>query len=792
LSRSRRLPFRSLLAYAVAGTLLTIAWSRLEAGGAPLGDVALVLALGLAPTLAVIYALRRLAVAAVALLTLIVTAAVAYEVSPLEARPGGGHDFFGPVLALTRDGLRSFYEATLPFDPVDYPAMEGLVLLAIAGFAVAVGVLAAVRRAMAAALVLLVGLGWAATLVPGERPFVTGALTLGGMLLYLALARVEIRSWRSLVPAVVAGVLLVLAAVGASTSQAVAKGAFLNWEKWDLYDPPDEPVNVSYVWTSQYEGLTWPKKRTTVLKIRHDGPRRQLYWRATTLDEYNGSNWLETQALADLEPAQETIDVAAGDPLLPPRAADSSNWLKQEVTVEALRDHHLIGASQPVRWEPSTSLDFQRGPGGSIFLDGNLRQGQRYSVWSYAPRPTPGQLERVGTDYPNDLARRYTQPLQGTDVPFFGADARDAYMQAAFGQTRDSFLAEHLALYELAKRLTERADSPYAAALVLETWFRNPAAGGFVYDQQPPRQPSITTPLIAFVDPTGRNLDARRGYCQHFAGAMTLMLRLLGIPSRIAAGFTSGTYDVDDRLWVVNDRNAHTWVEVYFPGYGWLPFDPTPGRGTLDAPYSFAFTAGATLGEKTPDLQVVLGRIGAAALTRTGLSSDPRTGREDPSATGRGSRAGRAVPGGEDGASGGRAIDTSLIALVALVGACAAAAIVLAKLLVRRIRFATGDPRGTAAACRRDLVAFLRDQGADPPPSATATELGELLETEFAVDAEPYVRAVSVARFGPLSEAPPAARSARRELGRLRREMWRQLTWGRRIRTALSLRSLAG
>ena len=77
-------------------------------------------------------------------------------------------------------------------------------------------------------------------------------------------------------------------------------------------------------------------------------------------------------------------------------------------------------------------------------------------------------------------------------------------------------------------------------------------------------------------------------------------------------------------------------------------------------------------------------------------------------------------------------------------------------------------------------------------PSATASELGELLETEFALDADPYVRSVSVARFGPLADAPAAARSARRELGRLRRQMWRQLTWGRRIRTALSLRSLAG
>ena len=78
----------------------------------------------------------------------------------------------------------------------------------------------------------------------------------------------------------------------------------------------------------------------------------------------------------------------------------------------------------------------------------------------------------------------------------------------------------------------------------------------------------------------------KSGYCQHFAGAMALMLRYLGIPARVAAGFTSGRYDAKREEWTVNDRNAHTWVEVWFQGYGWLPFDPTPSRGTLGGPYT--------------------------------------------------------------------------------------------------------------------------------------------------------------------------------------------------------------
>ena len=79
-------------------------------------------------------------------------------------------------------------------------------------------------------------------------------------------------------------------------------------------------------------------------------------------------------------------------------------------------------------------------------------------------------------------------------------------------------------------------------------------------------------------------IDTKTGYCQHFAGAMALMLRLLGIPARVAAGFVPGHYQ--DDFWQVTDHDAHTWVEVWFRGYGWLPFDPTPGRGRLSGTYS--------------------------------------------------------------------------------------------------------------------------------------------------------------------------------------------------------------
>ena len=108
--------------------------------------------------------------------------------------------------------------------------------------------------------------------------------------------------------------------------------------------------------------------------------------------------------------------------------------------------------------------------------------------------------------------------------------------------------------------------------LALESWFRQ--RGGFVYDEQPPKTDG--PPLVSFATRT------KAGYCQHYAGAMAVMLRLLGVPARVAVGFTSGMYE--DGRWVVTDHDAHAWVEVWFAGQGWIPFDPRQVVGPSVAP----------------------------------------------------------------------------------------------------------------------------------------------------------------------------------------------------------------
>lgn len=107
-------------------------------------------------------------------------------------------------------------------------------------------------------------------------------------------------------------------------------------------------------------------------------------------------------------------------------------------------------------------------------------------------------------------------------------------------------------------------------------------ANGFQYDEQ---VPVYRYPLESFL------FSDRRGYCQQFAGAMALLLRMGGLPARVATGFTSGIYSNATNQYVVADRDAHAWVEVWFPRYGWVRFDPTPPSAPAIASSSAALSA---------------------------------------------------------------------------------------------------------------------------------------------------------------------------------------------------------
>jgi protein-glutamine gamma-glutamyltransferase len=641
-----------------------------------------------------------------------------------------------------------------------------VVLVAIFVFCAAAGVLLALRRPVGAAVALVVGIGWPTTLVPGSRPLGVGVLGLLGVLAVLYLFRAGARPARGLLQGIAVALVLVASAALASTSSAVAKGAFLHWQAWDPYDQPDTPVGVRYVWNSNYLGIHFPKKKTTVLKVHVPGPQRNLFWRATTLDDYNGNDWLEDLALGPVDGSDE---ISASN--LPPRARNQDAWVQQDVTVEALRDNHLAASATPVRWQPPSDTEVQDANGDVVVLPRSLHRGQRYTVWSYVPRARPRELVKAGTAYPNAIDR-YLEVIQGTDpVPVFGSANRDEAMRIYFDETyaSDFLVQANRPLYETAREVVGRAETPYAAAVAIEAWLRR--EGGFRYDESPPGPGPSEPALAAFVTRT------RAGYCQHYAGAMAVMLRFLGIPARVAAGFTSGSYDGDKHEWTVTDHEAHTWVEAYFPGWGWMPFDPTPGRGLLTAAYSVSSPSFDTRDTSWSQGNPTLDRI-----RREAEESNGRPGIE-----------GFSGNVGSDGGTGATIVrdkGPSIVALAFLVLAVAVVAVLGLKALRRGLRFAGRDPRALAAACRRDLVGFLADQGLELPPSATLADVAEALDRSYSVDARPFVQSATMARFGPPADTHAAVARARRELKRVRRNMRRELGTASRCRGAVSLRSL--
>ncbi len=748
---------RTAAAYALPAALVVTGWLGLEQ---PIRDgrTAVLLALlALLPALAPTWPRRAAALAGAA----VVAAAVALGVPAAALRPRDGDAFFAPLLSRFVEGFLDFYDVAVPFAPLERPLMGGVVLLAIFGFCAGLALAVAARRALAAALVLVAGASWPATLVGGGT-LQRGGLILAATLLLLAVARP--RPSRVYRHTAVAVALLVVASLAAATSPAVAKGEFVAWSDWDVYDRPQDPVGVRYVWNANYGGISFPKKRTTVLRV--EGPDRAHYWRATTLDVFDGLRWREhVPTLA----ASSGRKLLTSDPLLPEAARDPRNWLKTDVSVEALRDRRLPAPSMPVAYDPRGIGRLEYGPGNVATLRGGLAREQEYTVWSYTPNPTPAQLARASTSTTlrRSAQTQYLEVLAGLETPPFAYPRRWADIGRLY--TYSPRLEAYRPLADEARRVAGGARSAYAAAVALEAFFRS---SRFEYDEQPPVAAGVP-PLVSFV--TGH----RRGYCQQFAGAMALMLRYLGVPARVAAGFTSGSYDARARRWTVTDHDAHAWVEVWFDGWGWLPFDPTPGRGRLSGAYTTA--------SRNFDYASVASIMRSLSRSNPGLNLAPGAGREAPERV----TPSRDLPGDLTGtAARGGDRSASLLRLLALVAAALAAAIALAKAVLRRSRYLTRDPRRVAAACRSELVDILADQRIAVPAGATLAELATTVRARLGVDARPFQVAAGAARFAPPEEAASAARRARRELRRLRRSIRRRLTSAQRLRGLLSVRSL--
>jgi hypothetical protein len=173
------------------------------------------------------------------------------------------------------------------------------------------------------------------------------------------------------------------------------------------------------------------------------------------------------------------------------------------------------------------------------------RSNGPYNITVAYPDVSEAELRGASTDYPGWLTSYMSLPSQGYRLPET--------------MTR---------IEELAQKIVRDANAttPYDMATAIQDYLRGST---FKYTLTPPATPYGADPLEFFL------FDSHQGYCQYFATAMGDLLRSLKIPTRLVNGYGAGTFDTSKNRFFVKSEDAHTWVETYFPGYGWIPFEPT-------------------------------------------------------------------------------------------------------------------------------------------------------------------------------------------------------------------------
>ena len=171
---------------------------------------------------------------------------------------------------------------------------------------------------------------------------------------------------------------------------------------------------------------------------------------------------------------------------------------------------------------------------------GNADAGEPYQLTTSVSSAEPDDLRSAGTDY----------------AP---------WVWARYGQLPDDMPPR---VAELARNITAGADNPYDQAKAVESWLKTNLTYNLSIDPPPFGVDGVDHFLF----------ESREGYSEYFGSAMTVLMRSLGVPARMTTGYTTGKLIDGGNLYLVSDHHSHGWSEVYFPGYGWIPFEPTPGK----------------------------------------------------------------------------------------------------------------------------------------------------------------------------------------------------------------------
>ncbi len=501
-------------------------------------------------------------------------------------------------------------------------------------------------------------------------------------------------------------------AVLAGIAGLVAAPALDRHTPWVNYEALAGTLSTAHVdmfdWNQSYGPLNWPRDGREILDVKAVRPE---YWKAEDLDMFNGVAW-----------TQGTVDTA---PVVQATAANLRRWTQTiKVTILGLETTDVIAAGYATQPQhvPAQVLDGESA--GTWAVGTSLGPGDSYTVSTYSPEPTAGQLATAGTDYPPAIEDHRTMTLPPTGIgsvqhqilfsPFHSSQAVENVDGSLLAPGGDAIMTSspYGGAFELARTLAGESPTPYAFVEKVLAYLGH----GFTYNENPPLS---QYPLESFL------FQSKNGYCQQFSGAMALLLRMGGLPARVAAGFTTGTLDRKTGQYVVTDIDAHDWVEVWFPSYGWVKFDPTPA------------SAPARSGGVLPPILKAgdTGRSGVGAIRKPDSA---------PAAAGSGPKA-------RSGGSTTPLVVLGIVALVVVAGLVAGAVLVTR----RRRRELTGEE--LVAELERALARCGR------PVAGGVTLAG--LEQRFRTSPEAagYIRAIRLARFAGHRDAPtPEQRRALR------------------------------
>lgn len=261
------------------------------------------------------------------------------------------------------------------------------------------------------------------------------------------------------------------------------------------------------------------------------------YWRSVIYDRYIGGGWVTSGSLRQNYPANT--------PLIP-GVLSEYRQLRFDVQMERVEGRIiwtgiLASADIPltVEWrlKPTSNLLADQ----SALLEADIfaapTTARAYTATAFLPEFTLAQLRAASADYPEEIRARYLD-LPPTIPP---------------------------RVLALAHEITSNMDNPYDKASAIESYLR----ANYPYDLDIPAPPSDRDVVDFFL------FDLKKGYCDYYASAMVVLARASGLPARFVSGYAPGEYDAPNAQYIVRERHAHSWVEVYFPQIGWIEFEPT-------------------------------------------------------------------------------------------------------------------------------------------------------------------------------------------------------------------------